>query len=494
MQKPVIGDIDPSLLHTSSYIDGAFTSVQSSASFDVQDPATQSSLATVTSISPQQLERAIISASDAQKTWKKKPIHERCDLIANIADLIEKHEQDLALLITKEEGKPLFESMGELAYAKSFFRFYAEEGKRLMSQVQEGPAGDNELHTTYEPVGLGAAITPWNFPQAMVARKMAPALVSGCSLLIKPAEDAPLSALALAELSRRAGIPAGVVQVAVCSSSEISSLGHILTSSPYIQKISFTGSTKVGKLLLSQSANTLKRVSLELGGNAPFIVFDDANISEAVEGAMAAKFRNSGQTCIAAQRFFIHSKVFEQFVTAMTDAMKTLNIGPGTKENVQIGPLVNQECFDKVKIHVEDAISKGSRVILGGYPSELGGYFYQPTLLTHVPANALVMKEETFGPVVVISSFDDEAEVIKMANHEEAGLVAYFYTESYSRIKRVSQSLEYGMIGINTGKISYAAAAFGGTKHSGLGREGGKIGLLSWMEPKYLCINQKTDN
>ena len=400
-------------------------------------------------------------------------------------DLMMAHQEDLAVILTTEQGKPLTEARGEIAYAASFVQWFAEEAKRVYGDTIPAASTDQRILVIRQPVGVCAAITPWNFPAAMITRKAAPALAAGCTIVVKPASQTPLTALALAELSRRAGIPAGVFNVVTGSASVI---GRELTSSPTVRKLSFTGSTEVGRQLMAACAENIKKVSLELGGNAPFIVFDDADLDQAVEGAMISKYRNSGQTCVCANRLFVQEGVYDEFAKRLVAAVETLKVGSGLEPDVQQGPLIDQAALDKVSRHIDDALAGGATLLTGGRPHALGGTFFQPTVLTNVNADMSVAVDETFGPVAPLIRFSDERDVIRMANDTPFGLAAYFYARDMGRIFRVAEALEYGMVGINTGLISTEVAPFGGDKQSGLGREGSKYGMDEYVEMKYLCL------
>jgi succinate-semialdehyde dehydrogenase/glutarate-semialdehyde dehydrogenase len=410
---------------------------------------------------------------------------ERANILRKWFELMMANQDDLALIMTSEQGKPLAEAKGEVAYAASFIEWFAEEGKRIYGDVIPQHQTDKRLVVIKQPVGVCGAITPWNFPAAMITRKVAPALAAGCTMVIKPATQTPFSAFALAELAERAGVPKGVINVLTGSAKEI---GGELTSSPIVRKITFTGSTEVGRTLMQQAASTIKKVSLELGGNAPFLVFDDADLDAAVEGAMISKYRNAGQTCVCANRILVQDKVYDAFAAKLADKVKALKVGPGTETGVQIGPLIDDKAVAKVEEHVQDAVAKGAKVLVGGKKHALGGLFYEPTLLTEVSTKMKVTKEETFGPVAPLFRFKTEEEGIAMANDTEFGLASYFYARDVGRIWRVSEGLESGMVGINTGLISNEVAPFGGVKESGIGREGSKYGIEEYLEVKYLCM------
>jgi len=429
--------------------------------------------------------RAIEAANRAWPAWRSKLAKERANILRKWFELMMANQDDLALIMTSEQGKPLAEAKGEVAYAASFIEWFAEEGKRIYGDVIPQHQTDKRLVVIKQPVGVCGAITPWNFPAAMITRKVAPALAAGCTMVIKPATQTPFSAFALAELAERAGVPKGVINVLTGSAKEI---GGELTSSPIVRKITFTGSTEVGRTLMQQAASTIKKVSLELGGNAPFLVFDDADLDAAVEGAMISKYRNAGQTCVCANRILVQDKVYDAFAAKLADKVKALKVGPGTETGVQIGPLIDDKAVAKVEEHVQDAVAKGAKVLVGGKKHALGGLFYEPTLLTEVSTKMKVTKEETFGPVAPLFRFKTEEEGIAMANDTEFGLASYFYARDVGRIWRVSEGLESGMVGINTGLISNEVAPFGGVKESGIGREGSKYGIEEYLEMKYLCM------
>jgi succinate-semialdehyde dehydrogenase/glutarate-semialdehyde dehydrogenase len=416
--------------------------------------------------------------------WARKTAKERAVILRRWFDLMMANQDDLAVIMTAEQGKPLAESKGEIAYAASFIEWFAEEGKRLYGDIIPGHQPDKRILVLRQPVGVVAAITPWNFPAAMITRKAGPALAAGCSFVCKPATQTPYSALAMAELAGRAGVPAGVLTILTGGSSEI---GAEMTSNPIVRKVTFTGSTEVGKKLMAQSAGTLKKLSLELGGNAPFLVFDDADLDAAVQGAIASKYRNTGQTCVCANRVLVQSGVYEAFTRKLVEAVSKLRVGDGLKGLTDQGPLIDDKALAKVEEHIADAIGKGARVALGGKRHSLGGTFFQPTVLTDVKTNMAVAREETFGPIAPLFRFDTEADAIRMANDTEFGLAAYFYTRDLSRAWRVSEALEYGIIGLNTGIISTEVAPFGGIKESGFGREGSRYGILDYTELKYVC-------
>ncbi len=474
---------EPRLLRTDLFIDGNWQ--QTARRFPVVDPATQKEIALVADAGIAETNRAVSAAQAALPAWKKLTGQERGHLLRKWYELVLDNLDDLALILTTEQGKPLTEAKGEIGYGASFIEWFAEEARRTYGDVIPGHMRDKRITVVREPLGVIAAITPWNFPNAMITRKVAPALAAGCTVVLKPAEDTPLSALALAVLAEQAGIPAGVLNVLPTSAP--AQVGQVLTDSSVVRKLSFTGSTAVGKQLMAQSAGTLKKLSLELGGNAPFIVFEDADIEGAVAGAMRAKFRNAGQTCVCANRIFVHAAVYDEFTKAMREAVEVLRVGNGTDPQTEIGPLINQAGIDKVDAIVNDATAKGARLITGGSAHEAGALFYQPTLLTEVDHSMRIAAEEIFGPVAPIIRFETEEEVIKMANDTPFGLAAYFYGRDVARCWRVAEALAYGMVGINTGMVSTAVAPFGGVKASGFGREGSKYGIEEYMTLKYMC-------
>ncbi|CAG2134219.1 NAD-dependent succinate-semialdehyde dehydrogenase [Cupriavidus plantarum] len=476
---------DASLLKQLAYIDGQWVGADNGETLPVNDPATGEIIAEVPNLGAAETERAIASAEIAQKSWAAKTGKERAIILRRWFDLMIANTDDLAYLMTREQGKPLAEARGEIAYAASFIEWFAEEAKRVDGEVLASPAADKRLVTLRQPVGVCAAITPWNFPAAMITRKVAPALAAGCAIVIKPSELTPLSAFALAELGARAGIPAGVVQVLTGHSKPI---GGVLTSSPIVRKLSFTGSTEVGRLLMAQCAPTIKRLSLELGGNAPFIVFDDADVDAAVEGAIAAKYRNGGQTCVCANRFYIQDGIYDKFAEKFAARAAQLPVGNGLENGVLIGPLIEPKAVDKVKSLVDDARAKGARVMTGGGAHALGGTFYAPTVIADATADMRMAREEIFGPVAPLFRFKEDKEAIAAANATEFGLAAYLYTRDIARAWKTSEALEYGMVGLNTGLISNEVAPFGGIKQSGVGREGSRHGIEEYLEIKYLCL------
>ncbi|MEM1417398.1 MAG: NAD-dependent succinate-semialdehyde dehydrogenase, partial [Myxococcota bacterium] len=454
----------------------------------VTDPATGETMAEVTRCAPADAERAIAAAHDAAPPLKASLAGDRATVLHRFADLMAEHTADLALLLTSEQGKPLAEARGEIAYAAAFLRWFAEEARRAYGDVIPPTKSDQRLLVLREPVGVAAAITPWNFPSAMITRKLGAAYAAGCPLVLKPAEATPLSALALRVLATRAGMEPGAFQVLTGDASDAAPLGKVLTGSPLVRKLSFTGSTEVGKILLRQCAETVKKVSLELGGNAPFLVFEDADVDAAVEGCLVAKMRNGGQTCVAANRILVHAAVHDAFVEKLAARMGAMKVGPGVDEGVAVGPLVDEPTFAKVRAHVADALELGAETVLGGGPHALGRTFHEPTVLTGVGGEMLMTREETFGPVAGIQKFTEEDEAIAIANDTRAGLIAYFYARDVGRVWRVAEALEAGMVGVNTGLVSNTVAPFGGVKESGLGREGSQHGLEDWTELKYVAI------
>jgi succinate-semialdehyde dehydrogenase/glutarate-semialdehyde dehydrogenase len=479
---------DPGLLKTQAFIGGAWTDADDGATFPVTNPANGEEIAQVPDMGAQETDRAIRTAESAMTDWKARTAKDRAGVLRRWHDLILAAKEDLAILMTAEQGKPLAEARGEVAYGASFIEWFAEEGKRMYGEVIPAHGTDKRLLVLRQPIGVVAAITPWNFPMAMITRKVSPALAAGCSVVVKPGEDTPLSALALAELALRAGLPAGLFNVVTCSKGKAPEVGGALTSSPIVRKLSFTGSTPVGKMLMAQCAGTVKKVSLELGGNAPFIVFDDADLDAAVEGALASKYRNTGQTCVCANRLLVQDGVYEAFAAKLAEAVKKMAIGPGLEGETQQGPLINAAALAKVDSLVKDALSKGATATLGGKPHALGGTFYEPTILTGVTPAMRVANEEIFGPVAPLFRFKTEEEAIHMANDTPFGLAAYFYARDVGRVWRVAEALEYGIVGINEGIISTESAPFGGVKESGIGREGSRHGLDDFTEMKYLCL------
>ena len=475
------------LLLQKAYINSQWADAQNGNTFPVHNPYDGSLITHLPDMGAAETRQAIEAADTAFKDWRKRTAGERSAILRRWYDLQMQHLEDLAILLTTEQGKPLVESRGEIRYGAGFIEWFAEEAKRAYGDVIPGHAADKRIVAIKQPIGVVAAITPWNFPNAMITRKVAPALAAGCTVVIKPAEDTPLSALALAKLAEQAGFPPGVFNV--ITTSDPAAVGGELTTHPLVRKLSFTGSTPVGKLLMKQCADTVKKVSLELGGNAPFIIFDDADLAAAVEGAIASKYRNAGQTCVCANRIFVQEGIYEAFAQKFAEAASQQKVGSGMDEKVSIGPLINTTALKKVQRLVADAKSKGAKVLTGGqeHPSDVKGHFYQPTVLSGVNMSMDMSKEEIFGPVAPLFSFKTEAEVIQMANDTPFGLAAYFYGRDYALIWRVAEALEYGMVGINTGMISTPVAPFGGVKESGIGREGSKYGLEEYLEIKYLC-------
>jgi succinate-semialdehyde dehydrogenase/glutarate-semialdehyde dehydrogenase len=477
---------DSTLFRAQAYIDGKWTDADSKATLDVHNPATGEKLGAVPNMGAGETRRAIAAAAAAMPAWAKQTAKERAVILRRWFDLMIASQDDLAVLMTAEQGKPLAESKGEIAYAASFIEWFGEESKRVYGDVIPGHQADKRILVLRQPIGVVAAITPWNFPAAMIARKVAPALAAGCSFVCKPASQTPYSALAMAELAARAGVPAGVLNIV--TGNDAAAIGGEMTSNPTVRKLTFTGSTAVGKKLMAQSAGTLKKLSLELGGNAPFIVFEDADLDAAVQGAMASKYRNTGQTCVCANRLLVQDSVYEAFTAKLIAAVKQLRVGDGLKGPTDQGPLIDQKALAKVEEHIADARGKGATIALGGRRHALGGTFYEPTVVTNVTAQMLMAREETFGPVAPLFRFKTETEAIQMANDTEFGLAAYAYTRDLARSWRVSEALEYGIVGLNTGLISTEVAPFGGIKESGFGREGSKYGILDYMELKYVCV------
>ena len=476
---------DSALLRQQCYVDGRWTDADTHSTFDVVNPATGIRIGTAPMMGAGETRRAIDAASKAWPAWRAKTARERSAIMRKWSELQLAHADDLALILTTEQGKPLAESKGEVAIGAAYTEWFAEEAKRIYGDVIPTVGNDRRLVVIKEPVGVCAAITPWNFPSSMITRKVSPALAAGCTVVIKPAEATPYSALALAELAHRAGFPAGVLNVITGDAPVI---GGEMTSNPTVRKLSFTGSTEVGRLLMKQVSATVKKLSLELGGNAPFIVFDDADLDAAAEGAMVSKYRNSGQTCVCANRLFVHDKVYDAFAAKLAEKVRALKVGEGTEAGVVQGPLINADALAKVEEHVADATAHGAKIATGGKRHALGGTFYQPTVLTDVTPEMKIFREETFGPVAPLFRFSTDAEVIELANHTEFGLASYFYSRDIGRIWRVAEALEYGMVGVNTGFITTEVAPFGGVKQSGLGREGSKYGIDEYVEIKYVCI------
>lgn len=474
---------DPSLLRQQCYIDGRWTDGQQH--IEVNNPATGANVGKVPRFGSQEARQAIEAAHRALPAWRARTARERAALLRKWHDLMMSNQDDLARIMTAEQGKPFTESRGEIAYAASFIEWFAEEGKRVYGDVIPNPIPGQRIVVTKEPIGVCAAITPWNFPAAMITRKVGPALASGCTMVVKPASQTPLTALAMAVLAERAGIPAGVLSVVTGGASEI---GAEFTGNPLVRKLSFTGSTAVGRELMAQSAPTIKKLSLELGGNAPFLVFDDADLDAAVEGAIVSKYRNAGQTCVCANRIYVQSAIYDAFARKLVAAVGALKVGNGMEDGVRIGPLIDQKAVAKVEEHIADALAKGAHLLRGGQRHPLGHTFFEPTVLAEVTPAMLIAREETFGPLAPLFRFDTEDEAIAMANDTEFGLASYFYARDLGRVWRVSERLEYGIVGVNTGLISTEVAPFGGVKQSGLGREGSRYGIEDYLEIKYTCM------
>lgn len=476
---------NPDLLRQQCYIDGKWCDADSGATIDVTNPATGEVLGTIPKMGADETRRAIEAADKAWARWRKLTAKQRAGILRRWFDLMMANTDDLALIMTAEQGKSLAESRGEIAYGASYFEWYGEEGKRAYGDTIPTSSPDRRIVVTKEPIGVCAAITPWNFPSSMITRKAGAALGAGCPIVVKPATQTPYSALALAVLAEEAGVPPGVFSVLTGSASAI---GAEMTSNALVRKVSFTGSTEVGRLLMQQSASSIKKVSMELGGNAPFIVFEDADLDAAIEGAMASKYRNSGQTCVCANRIYVHEKVYDAFADKLVAAVSKLKVGNGMEEGVNQGPLIDNAAVEKIKEHIEDALSKGGKLLAGGKPHALGQSFFEPTIITGVTTDMKVAREETFGPLAPLFKFSSDEEVIKLANDTEFGLAAYFYSRDIGRVWRIAEALEYGMVGINTGIVSNEAAPFGGVKQSGLGREGSHFGLDDYLVVKYMCI------
>lgn len=476
---------DSTLLRTQAFIGGEWVDADDGATFAVTNPADLSPICSVASVGAVETERAVAAAEAALPAWRAKTAKERSALLRKWFELMMANQEDLARLLSWEQGKPLTESRGEIAYGASFIEWFAEEAKRIYGDVIPHDKQGRRLVVIKQPIGVVAAITPWNFPNAMITRKAGPALAAGCTIVIKPASETPLSALALAELASRAGIPAGVVNVVTGNARAI---GGELTRNPSVRKLSFTGSTGIGKMLMAQCADTMKKVSMELGGNAPFIVFDDADLDAAVAGAMASKYRNSGQTCVCTNRILVQDGVYDEFAKRLVAAVNALKVAPAHEAGAEQGPLINAKAVAKVEEHIADAVAKGAKVLAGGKPHALGGSFFEPTVLGDVTPAMLVARDETFGPLAPIFRFKTEAEAIAMANDTEFGLASYVYTRDLGRAWRVSEALEYGMVGVNEGIISTEIAPFGGIKESGTGREGSKYGIDDYVEMKYMCL------
>jgi succinate-semialdehyde dehydrogenase/glutarate-semialdehyde dehydrogenase len=478
---------DASLLTDKAYVAGEWVGADSGKSFPVTNPARGDVICTVPDLSEAEVERAIDAAYAAQKDWARKTGKERAAVLRNWFDLMVANADDLAAILTAEMGKPLAEAKGEILYGASFIEWFAEEAKRVYGETIPGHQPDKRIVVIKQPIGVAASITPWNFPNAMIARKVAPALAAGCAMVSKPAGETPLSALAMAILAERAGVPKGLFSVVTSKSS--SRVGQVFTSSPKVRKLTFTGSTEVGRILLAQAAEQVMKCSMELGGNAPFIVFDDADIDAAVDGAMISKYRNNGQTCVCANRIYVQAGVYDAFAERLAQRVAEMKVGDGFEAGVTVGPLITEAAVEKVEDHIRDATSKGATVVAGGKRHALGGTFFEPTILKSVTKDMLVSNDETFGPLAPLFRFEDEADVIAQANDTIFGLASYFYARDLSRVWRVAEALEYGMVGINTGLISTEVAPFGGVKQSGLGREGSSHGIEDYLEMKYLCIS-----
>jgi succinate-semialdehyde dehydrogenase/glutarate-semialdehyde dehydrogenase len=474
------------LLKAHGYINGEWVGDNTESRFEVTNAYTNEVISTLPEMGKKETNDAIEAANIAWPNWRSKTAKERSVILKKWFDLIMENQEDLAILMTAEQGKPIAEARGEVAYGASFIEWFAEEGKRTYGDVIPTPSNDRRIIVIKQPIGVVASITPWNFPIAMITRKCAPALAAGCPVVIKPASETPLSALAIAELADQAGIPKGVLNVVVGTHS--SEIGLALTDSKIVRKLSFTGSTAVGKILTRNCADTMKKVSMELGGNAPFIVFDDADLDSAVSGALISKFRNTGQTCVCSNRILVQEGIYDEFVTRLADSVKTLNVGNGMEDGINQGPLISQKALDKVKDHISDAVDKGAVIVAGGKPHQSGGTMFEPTVISNVDSSMKVASEETFGPLAPIFKFSTEQEAIDMANDTEFGLASYFYTSNVNRIWRVSEALEYGMVGVNEGVISNEVAPFGGVKESGLGREGSHYGIDDFLELKYICM------
>lgn len=473
------------LLKEQAYINGEWVDADSGEKLEVNNPATGEIIASVPLMGTQETRRAIEAAEVAQKSWKKRPAKERCNILRKWYNLIMENQEDLARIITAEMGKPLAEARGEVAYGASYIEWYAEEAKRVYGSTIPAPSDDKRVLVMKQPIGVIASITPWNFPNAMITRKIAPALAVGCSSVMKPAEQTPLSALALCVLAEEAGIPAGLIN---CITGNPVEIGGEMTSNDIIRKVTFTGSTGVGRLLMSQSAQSIKKMGLELGGNAPFIVFDDADLDAAVEGAMISKYRNSGQTCVCANRIYVQAGVYDEFADKLAAKVKELKVGNGFEDGVSQGPLIDDKAVAKVEDHLKDAVEKGGEILCGGQRHALGHSFFEPTIIKNVTKDMKVSREETFGPIAPLFKFEDADDVIAQANDTEFGLASYFYSKDMSNIFRVAEELEYGMVGVNTGILSNEAAPFGGIKQSGLGREGSVYGLDDYLELKYVLL------
>ncbi len=485
---PAVSLNDPELFRNLGYVGGAWVGAASGNTYAVHNPACGETFGAVPDMGAEDARRAIAAAEAAFPAWRAKTGKERAAVLRRWNDLILAHLDDLALILTTEQGKPLAESKGEVTIGAAYVEWSGEEAKRVCGDTIPTPWADKRIVVVKQPVGVCAAITPWNFPHSMITRKVAPALAAGCTVVLKPAEQTPFCALALAELAARAGIPAGVLNIITGAAASAPAIGAELCANPAVRKLSFTGSTEVGRLLMKQVAPTVKKISLELGGNAPFIVFDDADIDAAVEGAMISKYRNSGQTCVCANRLFVQAGVYDQFAAKLAEKVKALKVGAGTEAGVQQGPLIDVQALAKVESHIADAMSGGARVLTGGKRHARGGTFFEPTVLTEVSSSMRIFREETFGPVAPLIRFRTDDEVIAMANDTEYGLAAYFYSRDIGRVWKVAEALDYGMVGVNSGLITTEVAPFGGVKQSGLGREGSKYGIEEFVEIKYICM------
>ena len=485
-QRIALADVE--LFRTSGYIDGQWVTADGGRSFAVDDPATGNTIADVANLGGAEAASAIAAAERAFPLWSKKTAKERAAMMRRWFDLMLANLDDLAALMVAEQGKPMAEARGEVAYGASFIEWFAEEAKRVAGETLASPDPTKRMFVIRQPIGVCAAITPWNFPMAMITRKVAPAIAAGCAIVIKPAEQTPLTALALTELAHRAGFPPGVINVVTGDSAHSIEIGKVLCASPVVRHLSFTGSTAVGRILMEQSAPTIKKLSLELGGNAPFIVFDDADIDAAVDGAMASKYRNTGQTCVCTNRFYVQDAVYDAFVGKLAAKTRALKVGVGTEAGVTQGPLIDDDALKKVEDHVADAKAHGAKIVAGGQRHANGGRFYEPTVLSDVTSAMQIANEETFGPVAAVFRFSDEADAIEKANATEFGLSAYFYSRDVTRVWRVAEALESGIVGVNTGIISNEVAPFGGVKQSGLGREGSTHGIDEYLELKYICL------
>ncbi len=485
---PPISLKDPQLFRTQAYVDGAWLEAEGGKTFPITNPASGETLAAVPDMGAAETRRAIEAADRAWPAWRAKTAKERHAILLKWFNLMMQNQEDLAQILTAEQGKPLTEARGEIAYGASFIEWFAEEGKRAYGEVIPSHMADRRVLVLKQPIGVSAMITPWNFPNAMITRKAAPALAAGCTVVLKPAEQTPLSALAMAELAERAGIPKGVLNIVTGSGESAPAIGQELCANPTVRKLSFTGSTEVGRILMRQSADTIKKLSLELGGNAPFVVFDDADLDAAVEGAIASKYRNAGQTCVCANRIYVQDGVYDAFAAKLAEKVKGFKVGAGTESGVVIGPLIDEQGMKKVEQHVSDALGKGAKVMLGGKRHAKGGLFFEPTVITGVTPDMIVSYEETFGPVAPLIRFKTEDDAIRLANNTEFGLAGYFYSRDVGRIFRVAEQMETGMVCANSGILSTEIAPFGGVKQSGLGREGSKYGIDEYLEVKYLLI------